>query len=126
MGRLLYASTDQHVRQLSQSEAPSRYKSTLRITHDIQSRLRIHKVRDRFTPIRARNHQCRFIFDMRAYRPLEHGRLLATIFSHHAEIRRVLKLSLQLPGTKRDRSRICCAHSASSLIWFYHGHPVQD
>jgi hypothetical protein len=109
MGRLLQTAPDQHVRQLYPGEAPSRYKSTLHITHDIQSRLRIHKVRDRFTPIHTRNHQCRLILDVRVYRPLKHGRLLATIFAPHAEIHRVLKLSLQLPGIKRDRSGICCA-----------------
>src|SRR5262249_7263619 len=81
--------------------------------------LQIHEVRDRFTTIRARDHQCRLILDVRAYRPLEHGHLLATIFSHHTKIRCVFKLSLQLPGTKRDRSRICCAHSSPSHIWFY-------
>jgi hypothetical protein len=40
------------------------------------------------------NHQCRLILDVRAHRPLKHGRLLATILSGHAEIRRVFKLSL--------------------------------
>ena len=94
MARLLQASADQHVRQLYRGEVPSRHKGSLRITHDIQPRLRIHKVRDRFPPICTWNHQCRRIFDVRAHRLLEPGRLLATILSRHAEIRRVFKLSL--------------------------------
>ena len=94
IARLLQASAGQHVRQVYRAEAPSRHKGILRITHDIQPRLRIHKVRDRFTPIRTWNHQSHLILDVRAHRPLEQGRLLATILCRHAEIHRVFKLSL--------------------------------